>query len=239
MLSAAGGISAAVNIVLSRRWDALLDRISRTSTTSSEGPWKTKAWGTAQSLEALKVLSGTLGMTVFEFADTLGGRPSIYTKPAAVIKANAEDLAEQLGQQAALQLIKEVPGALARGAWPSNVAYLQSQLGLSVDEAQRLVLTYGVLKSASGCLAGPMMQYILQLCQEHLALDPTAVLLRHSELLRSPPQKAALRVTFIGRSNLAARIRRKVFAPESSASSAPAKISEISTSFMKDTEPGW
>ncbi|GAB4813735.1 hypothetical protein N2152v2_000781 [Parachlorella kessleri] len=198
----------------------------------------------------MRVLNDTLGMTAIEFASTLGGHPSIYTKPITVIKENAGDLAMQLGQKAALRLTKDVPGALARGAWPDNAAYLQTQLGWSADEAQRLVeaetyLQSGFLTSSgtpSGWLAGPKMQYILQLCQEHLALHPTAVLLRHGELLRSAAKDTALRVTFIGHRSLAGRIGRKVYASGGnvgSGSGTSAKVSEINTSFMADSESEW
>ncbi|GAB4813738.1 hypothetical protein N2152v2_000784 [Parachlorella kessleri] len=187
----------------------------------------------------MRVHEDTLGMTAFEFADTLGGHPSIYTKPIAVIKANAEDLAQQFGKKAARQLITKIPGALARGAWPSRVAYLQTELGWSAEEVQRLLQSGPSLPS---CLDAPMVQYILQLCQEHLALDPAAVLLRHGELLRSAPQETAPRVTFIGQRNLGSKIAHKISVSGSSAGWAggtPAGVSEISTSFMGDTDSGW
>ncbi|GAB4813737.1 hypothetical protein N2152v2_000783 [Parachlorella kessleri] len=164
------------------------------------------------------------------------------------MRENAEDLAEQLGKKAALQLIKELPGALARGAWPDSVDYLQTQLGWSTGDAQLFVLVEHGLFHASGiggssaCLAGPMMQYMLQLCQEQLALDPTAVLLRHKELLRSDAQDNALRVPFIGHRNLAGRFSRKVYPGggiSGSGSGTSAKVSEINTSFMTDSDLEW
>ncbi|GAB4813736.1 hypothetical protein N2152v2_000782 [Parachlorella kessleri] len=195
----------------------------------------------------MRVLEDTLGMTAFEFAETLGEHPCIYTKPITVIKENAEDLADQLGKTAARQLIREVPGALARGAWPDNIEYYQAQNWWSAHEMRQPYITptepylreASGIPGASGLMVGPLLQYILQLCQEHLDLEPHAVLRRHEELHDSPAQDAALRVTFVGQRSLAARMSHKVFRIRRSARSAYIEISEIDTSFTADSDSEW